>query len=142
MFKLERICSSHFALSYGPQPKRRISFSDHRTTILNFFDSWFSAQERITYRHFALYIHRPKLAFFFSTTLHWLRIVAFAFIGIALWQALYIESALLALFTLFLSGTIASMYPDLYFEDAAKRGNRGATEMLHRLRHIQELIKS
>jgi len=106
------------------------------------FYSWFSIQERITYKHFALYIHRPKLAYFFSTTLHWLRIAAVAFIAIALWHALYIESALLALFMLFLSGTIASMYPDLYFEDAAKRGNPGATEMLHRLRHIQEVMNS
>jgi hypothetical protein len=106
------------------------------------FYSWFSIQEWITYKHFALYIHRPKLAYFFSTTLHWLRIAAVAFIAIALWHALYIESALLALFMLFLSGTIASIYPDLYFEDAAKRGNPGATEMLHRLRHIQEVMNS
>ncbi len=32
------------------------------------------------------------------------------------------------------------MYPDLYFVDAAKRGNRGAAEMLRDLRHIQEML--
>jgi hypothetical protein len=38
------------------------------------------------------------------------------------------------------SGTISAMYPDLYFVDAAKRGNKGAAEMLHDLRHIQEIL--
>jgi hypothetical protein len=32
------------------------------------------------------------------------------------------------------------MCPDLYFEDAAGRGNRVAAEMLHALRHIQTML--
>jgi hypothetical protein len=34
------------------------------------------------------------------------------------------------------------MYPDLYFEDAVKRGNHGAAEMLRTLRHVQDMLAS
>jgi hypothetical protein len=92
------------------------------------------------YKRFGLYIHRPALAFIFSTTLHWLRIGAFGWVAACLWQGLYFEAAILAPFLILSSGTISTMYPDLYFVDAAKRGNRGAAEMLHDLRHIQEML--
>jgi hypothetical protein len=105
------------------------------------FRGWFSDHERSIYKRFALHIHRPNVAFFFSTTLYWLRIALVGFIATALWHALYFESGLLAFFVLLSAGTISTMYPDLYFEDAAKRGNLGAAEMLHTLRHIQELMK-
>ena len=91
------------------------------------------------YKHFALYLYRPQLAFFFSTTLHWLRLAVFAWILVALWQGLYVEAIVLALFTVLASGTISSMYP-LYFDDAARTGNRGAAEMLRDLRHVQSLL--
>ena len=42
--------------------------------------------------------------------------------------------------TVLVSGTISSMYPDLYFDDAARTGNRGAAEMLRDLRHVQSLL--
>jgi hypothetical protein len=102
---------------------------------------WFlSGPERGIYKHFALYLYRPQLAFFFSTTLHWLRLAVFAWILVALWQGLYVEAIVLALFTVLVSGTISSMYPDLYFDDAARTGNRGAAEMLRDLRHVQSLV--
>jgi hypothetical protein len=102
---------------------------------------WFlSGPERGIYKHFALYLYRPQLAFFFSTTLHWLRLAVFAWILVALWQGLYVEAIVLALFTVLASGTISSMYPDLYFDDAARTGNRGAAEMLRDLRHVQSLL--
>ena len=75
----------------------------------------------------------------FFTTLHWLRLAVFAWILVALWQGLYVEAIVLALFTVLASGTISSMYP-LYFEDAAKTGNRGAAEMLRDLRRVQSLL--
>ena len=101
---------------------------------------WFlSGRERGIYKHFALYLYRPQLAFFFSTTLHWLRLAVFAWILVALWQGLYVEAIVLALFIVLASGTISSMYP-LYFEDAAKTGNREAAEMLRDLRHVQSLL--
>ncbi len=105
------------------------------------FSSWFSDNERSIYKRFALYIHQPKLAYLFSTTLHWLRLAAVPFIAIALWRALYIEAGLLALSAVLSSGTIAAMYPDLYFGDAAKRGNLGAAEMLHTLHRVQEIME-
>ena len=101
--------------------------------------SFLSGRERGTYKHFALYLYRPQLAFFFSTTLHWLRLAVFAWILVALWQGLYVEAIVLALFTVLASGTISSMYP-LYFDDAARTGNRGAAEMLRDLRHVQSLL--
>jgi hypothetical protein len=51
-----------------------------------------------------------------------------------------LEAAILAPFLILSSGTISAMYPDLYFVDAAKRGNKGAAEMLYDLRHIQEIL--
>lgn len=99
-----------------------------------------STFEKSIYKRFALYVHRPALAFFFSTTLHWLRIGLVAWIAVSLWQGLYIASIALALFFILSSGTIATMYLDLYFEDAAKRGNHGAAEMLHALRHVQDIL--
>jgi hypothetical protein len=105
------------------------------------YDSWFSDQEKGVYRQFALYIHRPKLALFFSTTLHWLRLGAVPFIIFALWHGFYVEGGLLAVFAFLCSHTIASMFPGLYFEDAVKRGNRTATVTLHILRHIQAIMK-
>jgi len=56
-----------------------------------------SGRERGIYKHFALYLYRPQLAFFFSTTLHWLRLAVFAWILVALWQGLYVEAIVLAL---------------------------------------------
>jgi len=99
-----------------------------------------SASQKGIYKRFGLYIHRPALAFFFSTTLYWLRIGAVGWIAACLWQGLYLEAAILAPFLILSSGTISTMYPDLYFVDAAKRGNKGAAEMLHDLRHIQEML--
>jgi hypothetical protein len=99
-----------------------------------------SGRERGIYKHFALYLYRPQLAFFFSTTLHWLRLAVFAWILVALWQGLYVEAIVLALFTVLASGTISSMYPDMYFDNAARTGNRGAAEMLRDLRHVQSLL--
>jgi hypothetical protein len=96
--------------------------------------------DKSTYKRFALYIRRPSLALVFSTTLHWLRIGSFAWIAMSLWQGLYIVSIALVLFCILSSGTIATMFPDLYFEDAAKRGNRGAAEMLRDLRHVQNIL--
>ena len=101
--------------------------------------SFLSGRERGTYKHFALYLDRPQLAFFFSTTLRWLRLAVFGWILVALWQGLYVEAIVLALFSVLASGTISSMYP-LYFDDAARTGNRGAAEMLRDLRHVQSLL--
>lgn len=106
----------------------------------HFLYNFLSTFEKSIYKRFALYVRRPALAFFFSTTLHWLRIGSVGWIAASLWQGLYIESIALALFFILSSGTIATMYPDLYFEDAAKRGNHGATEMLHALRHVQDIL--
>lgn len=100
-----------------------------------------SAFEKTIYRRFALYIHRPGIAFFFSTTLYWLRFAAIAYLLLALWQGSYIEAAAIVLFIILSSSTITTMYPDLYFEDAAKRGNEGAAQMLSALRHVQGLIR-
>jgi len=105
-----------------------------------FLYDFLSAFEKSIYKRFALYVRRPALAFFFSTTLHWLRIGLVAWIAVSLWQGLYVASIALALFFILSSGTIAAMYPDLYFEDAAKRGNQGAAEMLHALRHVQDIL--
>jgi hypothetical protein len=106
-----------------------------------FLHGFLSAFERTIYKRFALYIHRQPAAFVFSTTLHWLRIAAIGWIAVALWQGLYVEAFALALFLILASGTISTMYPDLYFEDAAKKGNRGAAEMLQALRHIQNMLE-
>jgi hypothetical protein len=102
--------------------------------------SWLSPFEKRTYKQFALYIHHSALAFFLSTTLHWIRIASIAWIVVSVWQLFYVEAIALTLFTLLSSGTISTMYPDLYFEDAARRGNRGAMEMLQALRHVQSIV--
>lgn len=104
--------------------------------------NFFSASERDIFRRFALYIRQPKLAFFFSTTLHWVRIGAIPWVAICLWQGFYYTSITLVLFAILSSGTISTMYPDLYFEDAVKRGNHGAAEMLRTLRHVQDMLAS
>lgn len=99
-----------------------------------------SPYEKGIYKRFALYVRRPSLAFIFSTTLHWLRIGAVVWLLLALCQGIYVASIALALFVILSSSTISTMFPDLYFEDAAKRGNRGAAEMLHALRHVQDIL--
>ena len=102
--------------------------------------NFLSTSEKDVYRRFSVYIHQPKLAFFFSTTLHWIRLAAFPWIAFCLWQGCYYTSIALVLFTILSSGTISTMYPDLYFEDAVKRGNQGAAEMLHTLRRVQDML--
>jgi hypothetical protein len=105
-----------------------------------FLHGFLSAYEKGIYKRFALYLHSPPAAFFFSTTLHWLRIALVGWIAVALWQGLYAEAVALTLFLILAAGTISTMYPDLYFEEAANRGNDGAAEMLHALRHIQSML--
>jgi hypothetical protein len=102
--------------------------------------NFLSTYEKSIHKQFALYVRHPALAFFFSTTLHWLRVAAVAWIAVSLWQGLYIASIALVFFCVLSSGTISTMFPDLYFEDAAKRGNHSAAEMLRALRYVQDIL--
>jgi hypothetical protein len=50
-----------------------------------------STSQKGVYKNFGLYIHRPALAYFFSTTLHWFRVGALGWIAVCLWQGIYLK---------------------------------------------------
>jgi hypothetical protein len=99
-----------------------------------------SPAQRSATRRFALYIWHPAGAYMVATILHWPRFVSIIWIVVTLWQGLYFETAVLVALAVFVSGTIAAMYPDLYFVDAAERGNTAAVIMLRELREVQQIL--
>jgi hypothetical protein len=98
------------------------------------------ARLRRASRRFALYIWHPAIAYLFATILYWLGLAAVLWMAVTLWQGLYFETAALIALSIFVPGTISAMYPDLYFVDAADRGNKTAAKMLSDLRDAQQTL--
>jgi hypothetical protein len=96
--------------------------------------------QKDVFKMFALYLRLPALAMFFSMALYWLRFVAVVWLVIALWYGFYWECGLLGAFVLLIGKTLSTMLPDAYIVAGAKKGNRGAIELLEALRRVQAVV--